>query len=130
MIALDTNVLVRYLVRDDPEQSSAAAAFIESELTDETPGFVSLLVLAELSWVLRRSYGVGAEQVSALVRQLLDVRQLTIEQAETVARALDLGHAELADALIREVGRAAGCSRTVTFDQRFARLDGVERLVG
>lgn len=128
MIALDTNVLVRYLVGDDPIQSSAAATFIESELSDENPGFVSLLVLAELSWVLHRSYGVGTERVAAIIRQLLEVRQITIEKADTVARALDLGLAELADALIHEVGRSAGCSRTVTFDQRFARLEGVERL--
>jgi len=130
LIAIDTNVLVRYIVGDDARQSALATRFIEDELTPERPGLVTTIALIELSWVLRRRYGASAQAVAGVVRALLAARQLAVENAEVVEQALALPHEDLADTLVHEFGRAAGCEKTVTFDRTFARLPGVERLGG
>ncbi len=126
MIALDTNVLVRYLVRDDAVQAEAARRIIQETLTPHEPGFVSLVVLAELSWVLGRRYGCPAEQVATIFAELLASPTIVIERAAAVTAALALPHGELADRILHEIGRAHGCARTVTFDRKFARLPGVD----
>ena len=128
MIAIDTNVLVRYIVGDEPAQSAAAVTFIETDLTAQAPGFISLVVVVELSWVLRRLYGASGETVTAVLRTLLASPQIEIENPEAVARAIAGPHDDLADVLIHEVGRSAGCDRTITFDRRFARRPGVQLL--
>lgn len=128
MIALDTNVLIRYLLEDDPVQSRASRALIEGELSDQRPGFISLVVLCELAWLLGHSYRHSRERIASAIAMLLEVRQVQIEDREIVARALADTKAGIADAIIHQVGKAAGCERTVTFDRRFARLDGVELL--
>jgi predicted nucleic-acid-binding protein len=126
VIALDTNILVRYAVADDPEQSAIAARLIETELTPDRPGFVSLVAVAELSWVLRRVYGGSADAVATILRALLSSPQIVVENPEALERALDRPEHELADALIHEIGAGAGCEKTVTFDRKFARLAAVE----
>ncbi len=128
MIAIDTNVLVRYVVGDDPVQSAQAARFLEDALTPESPGFVSLIVVVELSWVLARAYRASGETVRDVLRRLLESRQIVVQSADVVERALTPAEGDLADALIHHLGVAAGCDRTVTFDRRFARMAGVERL--
>ena len=128
MIALDTNILVRYIVGDHPAHSALASSLIETELSPQTPGFVSMVVIAELSWVLRRRYGVSAETVTTIVQTLLTSPQIAIENRDAVGRALTAPRDDLADALIHEVGRAAGCEKTITFDRKFARTPGVELL--
>lgn len=123
MIGLDTNVLVRYLAQDDAAQAARATALIES-FDEDDPGFVSLVVLAELHWVLTRAYLIGPAEVITIIRKLLDARELAIQEPDLVRRALgQAGHADFADAVISELGRAAGCSTTATFDKRAARLD-------
>ena len=126
MIALDTNVLVRYLVEDDTPQTLAARRVIEETLTPSEPGFVSLIVLVELSWVLRRLYGRPTSEVAAIVAELLASPTILVEQAAAVSAAIGQPHDDLADTLLHEVGKAHGCARTLTFDRRFARLPGVE----
>jgi predicted nucleic-acid-binding protein len=128
VIALDTSILIRYAVGDDPAQSAAAARFIEYELTPESPGFVSLVAVVELSWVLRKVYGAPAEAVTNLLQTLLSSPQIVVENSEALERALARTECGLPDALIHEVGAGAGCERTVTFDRRFARQPGVELL--
>jgi predicted nucleic-acid-binding protein len=128
VIAIDANVLVRYLVGDDPTQSEIAAHFIETELTPERPGFISLVAVVEFSWVLRRLYGASAETVTKILGTLLASSQIVVENPAAVERAIASPHDDLADALIHQVGRAAGCEKTVTFDRRFARAEGVELL--
>ena len=128
MIAIDTNVLVRYIVGDDPTQSALAARFIETELTPETPGFVTLVAVVELSWVLRGLYGASAETVTTILRTLLASPQIAVENPDAVERAITALRVDLADALIHEVGRSAGCEKTITFDRKFARTPGVELL--
>ena len=129
MIGLDTNVVVRYLVQDDPDQAAAASALID-ELTDTNPGYLSLVTVVELYWVLRRAYRIGTERCAELLEGLLDARELRVDRAAMVRAALTLSHGgvDFADAVIVEVGRAAGCDHTVTFDQRAAR-DGTMRLL-
>ena len=128
MIAIDTNVLVRYIVGDDQAQSALAVSFIETRLTPEAPGFISLVVVVELSWVPRKLYGASAETVSTIPRTLLATPRIAVENPEAVTRAIAGPHDDLADALIHQVGRSAGCDKTITFDRGFARTPGVELL--
>lgn len=126
MIALDTNVLVRYLVEDAAAQAAVARRIMEDTLTPTSPGFVSVVVLVELNWVLDRVYGCSGEQVVSIFAELIASPTLVVEQAAAVAAAIAQPHSDLADCLLHEVGKAQGCERTVTFDRKFARLAGVE----
>lgn len=130
MIGLDTNVVVRYLVQDDPDQSPVASALID-KLTAADPGYLSLVTVVEIYWVLRRAYGVTATRCGELLAFLLDARELRIDRDEVVRAALTAAHdgLDFADAVIVELGRAAGCDHTVTFDKRAARDGGMKLLV-
>lgn len=122
MIGIDTNVIVRHLVQDDPQQSAAANALLET-LTPQEPGFISFTTVVETHWVLRRSYRTSATETAAAIRLLLETRELQIEQPDLVRAALlcvDDG-IDFADALIAEAGRSAGCDYSVTLDQRAGR---------
>ena len=133
MIGLDTNVLVRYLAQDDPQQSQAAARLLEGTLSEDEPGYVDHVVLCELGWVLERCYGVDRPGLAGIVEGLLTARQLVVEAPEQVwaaLRAVRREGADFVDALVGARHRAAGCERTVTFDRRAARLSGFERLDG
>ena len=125
MIGLDTNILVRYVVGDDTKQAAVARRVIE-DLTPSEPGFVSLVVLLELSWVLVRVYGCRVSQVTSIFAELIASPTILVEQSATVTAAITLPHDDLADSLLHEIGKAHGCARTVTFDRKFARLPGVE----
>lgn len=129
MIGLDTNVVVRYLVQDDPDQSAAASVLIE-EMTETEPGYLSLVTVVELYWVLRRAYKVGANRCAGLLEGLLDARELRVDQDAVVRAALTAsrGGLDFADAIIAELGQASGCDHTVTFDRRAAR-DGAMQLL-
>jgi predicted nucleic-acid-binding protein len=124
VIGLDTNVLVRYLVQDDPVQGAAAAEVIESRCAPETPGRVDHVVLCELVWVLETAYGYSRELVANVVRQILGTAELRVESPDlawTALRAYESGPADLPDYLIGQRNRAAGCEVTLTFDRRAAR---------
>jgi len=130
MIGLDTNVIVRYITLDDPEQAPAAVKLVES-LTAEEPGFISVVVLAELAWVLEVSYNFDKAAILRTVEGLLHSKELVIEQVGTTAQAFDrfrLGNAGLADYLIERGGHAAGCAYTATFDQKAADSAGMRLL--
>lgn len=121
MIGLDTNVLVRYLVRDEPRQTRAATRLLETSCTVETPGFVSLVVLCELVWVLERAYGYPRAQVAAVLRGLLSADDLAVERSELAWQALNAfeeGPADFADFVIGLSAREARAEATVTFDRR------------
>lgn len=121
MIGLDTNILVRYLTQDDPTQSAKATEIFERRLTLKNPGFVSVVVVVETVWVLDRAYGQTAQEIAAAVERLLQVGVLRIENEQevfTAMVALKQGRASFADALIVELGARAGCTRTLTFDQK------------
>lgn len=130
MTGLDTNVLVRYLAQDDAAQSAQATALIEGDLTERAPGFISLVVLVECCWVLKRLYAASPADIRSTVADLLDIAQLVVEQRELVAAALTRlgsGAGEIADALIFEIATRAGCQRIVSFDRSAVRL-GMSRL--
>ncbi len=119
MIGLDTNVIVRYLVQDEPAQSATASRVIDA-LKEHDPGFLSLVTVVELYWVLRRAYKISTARCADLVEGLLDARELRVDQESVVRAALGASRAGLdfADALIANLGRVAGCDHTVTFDRR------------
>jgi predicted nucleic-acid-binding protein len=127
VIGLDTNVLARYVMQDDPRQSARATHLIES-LSAEAPGFVPVVTLLELVWVLSGSYGLNRAQVATVIETLLRSRELVIDRAELVAQALSrFGAAgvEFADALIERIATAAGCDATMTFDAGAAKAAGM-----
>jgi predicted nucleic-acid-binding protein len=130
MIALDTNVLVRYLAQDDPDQAKAATRFIEQRLTPRAPGFVSAVVLCEVVWVLLDCYDVKRAGIVSIIEGLLGSREIVLDGASAVRAALAHSNIDLVDAIIHEIGRARRCEKTVTFDRKFARLEGVELLSG
>jgi predicted nucleic-acid-binding protein len=128
VIAVDTNILVRYFTEDDPVQFTRSSTLIEDGLSSVNPGFISLVTMCELIWVLEDVFSFSTDRVARVIRFLLETRQIEVEQDALVARALASGHRDLADAIIHYIGHANGCTKTVTFDKKFARLDGVELL--
>jgi predicted nucleic-acid-binding protein len=125
VIGLDTNVIVRYLAQDDPVQFAAARRMIEHELSEENPGFISTVVIAEAAWVLERSYDLTNVEIADVIEVMLQASTLVIDcEHEVFAAAVTLrnGDATFADALIGELGARAGCTHTLTFDRRAARL--------
>jgi len=131
VIGLDTNVVVRYLTQDDPKQAPIATKVMEKTLSRDEPGFISLVVLAEVVWVLVSLYSVNRLGVADVVGGLLTTEQLHVESAELVWRAkrrYEASKADFSDALIAECAVAAGCKRTVTFDRTAAATSGFELL--
>ncbi len=125
MIGLDTNVLVRYLAQDDPIQSAQASAIVERRLSEQDPGFVSLIAMAETAWVLERAYKLSAAKIAAAIERILQIEVLAVESEQevfTAMVALKEGRGSFADALIGALGAKAGCSRTLTFDRKALRL--------
>jgi predicted nucleic-acid-binding protein len=127
VIGLDTNILVRFLVLDEPAQSARATQIMEA-LSEADPGFVSAVVLAETVWVLERSYRQDRAAIARVVQELLSADGLVLEHPEAVAMAMssvrDAG-ADFADALIGAIAAEAECTHTVTFDRKAARLPGL-----
>lgn len=127
MIGLDTNVLVRYIMQDDPKQSPKANRLIESLSADE-PGFVTVVSIVELYWVLTSCYALTSQQVKEALDVMLRSKEIVVDQAEQVMRALrvfDTGSADFADCLIERIAAAAGCTQTMTFDQAAAKHAGM-----
>lgn len=125
MIGLDTNVLVRCFVNDDPSQTERARRFIASQCSRDNPGFVNRVTLCEMVWVLARAYGYRGAEIARVIGDLLDSTDIVIEDHEVVRSALkpfERGTAGFADALIGMVNRARGCDATATSDRRAARL--------
>jgi len=131
MIGIDTNVLLRLLVRDDDAQVRAAERFIATHCSPDDPGFVSLVVVVETAWVLRRLYQYDRSQIATALRSLLDVAELEIESAADVRSAVAdfaTSAAGLVDCLVARTNVANGCEYTVTFDRKAAKLKGFELL--
>lgn len=126
MRAIDTNVLVRMITRDDPRQAAKADAFVA------TGAWVSLLALAEATWVLASVYEMSLPEVATSVRMLLAHEQLTIQDPDVVETALAGIEGKLAvsfsDALLLELARKAGHLPVGTFNHSFAKRDGAEKL--
>ena len=129
MIGLDTNVLLRYLAQDDPVQSRRATEIIERRITDQNPGFISVVAMTETVWVLDRAYGLSDEEIVAAIERMLQVDALVVESEQEVfaaMTALEEGLGSFADTLIGALGAKAGCSATLTFDRKALRLPDFE----
>ena len=129
MIGLDTNILVRYIAQDDAVQSPLATKIIEDRLTEEHPGFISLVTMAETVWVLDRSYGLSTAEIAAAVERILQTDILSVQNEQevfTAMVALKAGTGSFSDALIGALGTQAGCAATLTFDKKAARLKEFE----
>ncbi|MDE0055731.1 MAG: type II toxin-antitoxin system VapC family toxin [Gammaproteobacteria bacterium] len=127
---MDTNILVRYLVNDDVDQSAAARALAVA-LNAEEPAFVCREVLVELVWVLERSYGFSRDAISTALLDMLATAGLILETSDDVARAAvsyRRGDADFSDLMITAASRRECAVPLYTFDQRAARLDGVRLL--
>lgn len=126
MIGLDTNVLVRYIVRDDEADARAATRLIEGECSADDPGLVGIVVLCEIAWVLDRGYGYGRSQVADVIRGILSAQELDVENRDLAWMALrqfEAQKADFADYVIALVARHGGASTTMTFDRRAADGD-------
>ena len=134
MIGLDTNVLVRYLAQDDATQSAVATRLIEQDLSASSPGFISLMVLTELGWVLKRLYGASEAELLQTVADLLASPQFQVENRAVVQAAVQhmrglRTQAGWTDLLIAQIAQAQGCRHTVTFDKTAVRSAGMRLLV-
>ena len=127
MIGLDTNVLVRYIMQDDAKQAAKATKLIEG-LTAQEPGFITLVSVVELVWVLSSAYLLDRDQIVQALDVILRSKQLVVDQAGHVLRALrafGAGRADFADCLIERTAVAAGCAKTMTFDVAASKTAGM-----
>jgi len=124
VIGLDTNILVRYIVQDHAEQSLAATRLIETRCTQESTGFVSIIVLLELVWVLAAAYEYDKPVIASVIDQVLRTTEFTVEDGGLVWLALrdfKSGSADFADCLIAHRNHSSGCETTFTFDRNAAK---------
>ena len=127
MLGIDTNVLVRYLTRDDKSQYERARRLIDREVAKGEPILVSLLVLLETEWVLRSRYELAKTDIVTAFSALLDTADLAFEDEPSVENALYSwkdSAADFADCLIEARNRRLGCRATATFDSRALKLPG------
>lgn len=131
MIGVDTNILVRFFVGDDPAQADKAQELL-AQRNETDPAFVSVLVVAELVWVLQKFYEVPQAYINEMLGVLTGGAGVVVERQDLVAAAVGRAaedQADLADLLISAIARDEGCSRTFTFDKRAARrVPGMELL--
>ncbi len=127
MKALDTNVIVRYLVNDDPQQAQAACALFDT-FTVENPGLICREVVVELSRVLRRAYGFSRKQIATVLEELVATAELHVEAADDVMRAAveyRSGGAGFSDQMIAAATKRFNNSTLYTFDKQVSQLAGV-----
>ncbi len=128
MIGLDTNVVVRYIAQDDVAQSAKATKLIES-LSAEVPGFITLVSVVELVWVMQGCYKATKEECIAILQTLLRTREILIENAEVILMSLNqysTSNADFADCLIERSAHYAKCTRTMTFDTNAAKTAAMQ----
>jgi len=127
MIGLDTNVILRYIMQDDPVQARQATALIES-LTADEPGFIPMIVLVEMVWVLFSAYRLNRHQVAQVLEQLAQLKEIRLDSTDLVLKALRIfkaGTADFSDCLIERIAANQGCQKTVTFDIAAAKSAGM-----
>lgn len=130
MIGVDTNVLLRYLLDDDPRQSPQAAAFFAAR-SESDPAFVSLIAIVEVVWNLRARERVPSDRVAATLRSLLTAREIVVQAPDVLRRAIrdsEAHGADIADAVIAGLDIDADCDYTVTFDKKAGALPGMREL--
>lgn len=124
MVGLDTNVVLRYLLQDDPKQTRHANQIFD-QLSEQNLGFISLVTVLEIVWVLRSLLQQNPSQIASHLENLLTADSLEVQNEQQVFEAvfaLKSGSGEFEDALIGALNAWAGCSHTLTFDRKAARL--------
>ncbi|CAN5860290.1 type II toxin-antitoxin system VapC family toxin [soil metagenome] len=132
MTGIDTNVLARYIVQDDVEQTPTATAFVEHHCTVQAPGWISCIVLSEFAWLLAKGYKYAKADIVEVLKLLLSTKQLRVEsemQAWLALRDYQQGSADYPDYLIAYRNRQHGCTQTVTFDRKAAKHQLFEMLM-
>jgi predicted nucleic-acid-binding protein len=131
VIGVDTNVLIRLFVNDEPEQHAKANAFFGARTPDDA-AFVSVATTMEFIWVLTRSYKRPQDEALGLLKIVLSSRDAVVEMADSVANAVETAFdtkGDFSDVIIAQAGRRAGCSHSVTFDRPAAeRIPGMDLL--
>jgi predicted nucleic-acid-binding protein len=130
VIGIDTNLLIRLAMQDDPIQCAKVDVFLAS-LSRQEVGFISLVTLIESVWVLGKRYNLSKSDIVRFVQELSDAPELTMEGAEAVSEALQCfkaSKADFADCLIERLGALAGCRETVTLDQDACKFAGMRLL--
>lgn len=126
MVAVDTNVIVRVIIRDNLNQTESVERFIQNG------AWISILALAEAVWVLKSFYGLTPQELDQAIEMLLRHQHFVVEDPETVAEALELFRAKpalgFADCLMLELARKAGHLPLGTFDRVLAKVHGATRL--
>ena len=131
MIGLDTNFLIRYLVRDDPSQYERARRLLRRAVEGGEPVMVSLLTLLEMEWVLRSRYASSKEDIAATISSLLDAAEPTFEDEPSIEEAIYLwkgSSTDFADCLINARNRRLGCRTTATFYRKALELTGFSQV--
>jgi predicted nucleic-acid-binding protein len=124
MIGLDTNVLLRYLAQDDPKRSPRATEILERRLTEQEPGFVSLVTILEVVWVLKSLFKRSSQEIANDIEMLLGADTLEVQNEQEVYLAvvsLRNGIGTFEGALIGSLGAWRGCSAISTFDENAAK---------
>ena len=127
---MDTNVFVRFVVHDDVDQTAKARRLILS-LTPSSPGYLSLVTVAELYWVLNHTYKFSRGRLQRIIEYLLASEELVLQEALMIEEALGIfseGNADFDDCLIECCSRAAGCTAVYTFDRKAAKSAGMQLL--
>jgi predicted nucleic-acid-binding protein len=130
VIGLDTNVLIRHFMQDDPLRV-ASTAEVMSGLSPTEPGWIGLATLSEMVWVLSKVYRLRKQSVLYVLQNLIANRGIVFDRADAVLSAVHLyraGNAEFQDCLIYASAKSAGCERVVTFDEIAARDTGMEHI--
>ena len=125
MIGLDTNVVLRYLLQDDAQQTPLANRIVDEILSERNPGFLNLATVLEIVWVLRSLLKRTPSEIATHLEQLLAADSLEVQNEQQVfdaAFALKRGMGEFEDALIGALNAWAGCPHTLTFDKRALRM--------
>ena len=128
MIGLDTNVIVRYIAQDDAVQSAKATLLIES-LSAENQGFITLISIVELVWVMQGCYKATKDECIAILQTLIHTREILLENAEVVVmatRQYSSSSADFADCIIERCANYAKCTCTMTFDSKAAKTAGMQ----
>lgn len=131
MKGLDTNVLVRFLVKDDRRQAATAGAFIRGHCTAESPCYINRIVLCELEWVLESAYLYSRRVVAEVIEKIMRTGEFVIEDADEAWVALGAyrdGGADFADCLLAQTNLARGCDATATFDRKAGLTNGFQPL--
>jgi predicted nucleic-acid-binding protein len=131
LIGVDTNVLARYILDDDPVWSVRAAHFIDNECTPDRPGYINLVVLAELVWLLRQAQDFTRDKITTVIQEFMEADNLVVAEAALIERVLEqykAGKADFADYLIVELNRVAEAAPTVTIDKKASLHKGFQHL--